>query len=308
MTYKELFYVITICDEGSFSAAAQKLYISQSALSQSVRKVEQEFGMVLFSRNGVRAEPTKAGRYFLEQGRFLLQSWSDFDKKMHLFVESSQHELTVGLSAGLVKNLLPFVIPRFETAHPNVKLNIIEERSNTLELLAMQDSINLCVVQEPVYIEVVGRTQVFQSELLLAVPKTHPFCQQHPYLGLDHLETVDLSEFRNDPFALLKHQRIDYLWEPLFAEAGFKPVIYRRSSVWNNVKDYVKQGLALALIDEVFVRHEPDDEKVAYYRIKSSHIHRSMAVAYCPGNRLSKQEQWFIDALKEYPRIETSYG
>ena len=127
MTYKELLYVTTIFDEGSFSAAAKKLYISQSALSQTVRKTEQEFGLVLFSRNGIRAEPTKAGQYFIEQGRNVLQAWDEFDRKLHFYAESSQFEMTVGLPAGLVKNLLPFVIPRFEETHPNVKLNIIEE-------------------------------------------------------------------------------------------------------------------------------------------------------------------------------------
>ena len=52
MTYKDILYVITILDEGSFSAAAKKLYVSQSALSQAVRKLEQEFGMELFIRSG----------------------------------------------------------------------------------------------------------------------------------------------------------------------------------------------------------------------------------------------------------------
>jgi len=188
-----------------------------------------------------------------------------------------------------------------------VKLNIIEERSNTLELLVMQDTINLCVVQEPVYLDVVGRTRVFTSELLLAIPKNHPFCQRHPYRGLDHLETVDLSEFRSDVFSLLKHQRVDHIWNPLFAEAGFEPIIYRRSSLWNNIKDYVKQRFSLTLIDEIFVHHEPDEDSVAYYRINSPHINRPMVVAYCPGKRLSKQEQWFVDALREFPCIANTY-
>ena len=118
---------------------------------------------------------------------------------------------------------------------------------------------------------------------------------------------MDLSEFRGDAFSLLKHQRVNHMWSPIFAEAGFEPIVYRRSSVWNNIKDYIKQGLSLALIDEIFVRHEPDDEKVAYYRINSSHIRRHMVVAYCPGKRLSKQEQWFVDAMKAYPCIANTY-
>ncbi len=304
MTYKDLLYAITIYDEGSFSAAAKKLYVSQSALSQAIRKLEDEFGFALFTRSGTHSAPTKAGQVFVTQGRQLLLDWKQFESEMHIFANSQQAGLTIGMPPNYMKNLLPHVLPRFEAEHPNVRVEVIEEKSDTLEKLAMQDMIDLCVVREPVHIEGIGRIEIFPSEILVAVPMDHPFCRKHPYRGLEQLETIDLRELKDEPFSLLKNPRINHIWDNLFAEFGFDPIIYRRTSVWNNVKDYIKYGFCVGLIDEIVVNHEPDDDKIAYYRVNSSIIvRRCVVAAYRTGKRLNRQEQQFIEALKKFQGI-----
>ena len=303
VTYKELLYVVTICDEGSFSAAAKKLYVSQSALSQAVRKLEDEFELTLFIRSGARAEPTKAGAYFAAQGREVLRAWDQFEQEMHVYSQGRKSELSIGMPPVLMKNLLPYILPGFEQEHPEIKLYITEEPSAALENLAMQGAIDLCVIQEPISTAALARIPVLSTELLLAVPRNHPFCGRHPYRGLDHLETVDLRELRQEAFSLSGHWRIKPIWLELFASIGFEPAIYRTSRVWNNVKDYVKSGASVALIDEIVVKYEPDDDKIAYYRFFPGTARCVIDVAYHPGKKLSKQELWFIDALKRYPGI-----
>ena len=304
MTYKELLYVVTICDEGSFSAAAKKLYISQSALSQAVQKLENEYKLMLFIRGGGRTEPTKAGAYFAERGREVLRAWTQFEQEMHVYAQGRQSELSVGMPPMLMKNLLPYVLPRFEREHPDVKLYITEEPSAALEELAMQDAIDLCLIQEPLCRSDLARVPVLSTELLLAVPRGHPFCARHPYRGLDRLETVDLGELRQEPFSLCSHWRVKPVWREIFRSVGFQPAIYRSSRVWNNIKDYVKSGVSVALIDEIVVKYEPDDNKIAYYRFFHGADHRTLLfAAHHPGKKLSRQELWFLDALKRYPSI-----
>jgi len=303
VTYKDILYVVTIYDEGSFSAAARKLYISQSALSQAIRKLEQELGMDLFIRSGGSSAPTKACGIFVEQGRQVLQVWNQFESEMHIYAKRRQSDLTVGMPALLLKNLLPFFSPRFESLCPGTALEILEERSNALEKLAAQEAIDLCVVRGPLQNTALVSTRVLTPELLLAVPKEHLFCRRHPYKGLDQLETVDLAELKDEPFSLLKHQRIEYIWKPLFQAAGFEPKIYRYSSMWSNIVDYIQSGKSVGFIDEVVVLHEPREDKIAYYRLSSGPITRDIQVAYCPGKHLSAAEQCFIDILKRYPLL-----
>lgn len=303
MTYKDVLYVITIYEEGSFSAAARKLYISQSALSQAIRKLERELGADLFLRSGTSSSPTRMCRLFVEQGRHVLQVWNQFESELHLFANRRQSDLTVGLPALLLKNLLPFFSSRFESASPGTVLEILEERSNALEKLAAQETIDLCVVRGPLQNTALASIPVLTPELLLALPKDHPFCQRHPYKGLDQLEEVDLAELREEPFSLLKHQRIEYVWKPLFQAAGFEPKIYRYSSMWSNIVEYIQSGKSIGFIDEIVVLHEPREDKLSYYRLKSGPILRDILVAYHPGKHLTATEQLFIDILKSYPLL-----
>ncbi len=303
MTYKDVLYVITIYEEGSFSAAARKLYISQSALSQAIRKLEHELGADLFLRSGTSSSPTRFCRLFVEQGMHVLQVWNQFESEMHLYANHRQSDLTVGLPALLIKNLLPFFGPRFENASPGTVLEVLEERSNALEKLAAQEAIDLCVVRGPLQNTTLASTRVITPELLLALPKDHPFCRRHPYRGLDQLEEVDLAELREEPFSLLKHQRIEYVWKPLFQAAGFEPKIYRYSSMWSNIVEYIQSGKSIGFIDEIVVLHEPREDKLSYYRLKSGPITRDILVAYHPGKHLTATEQLFIDILKSYPLL-----
>lgn len=303
MTHKDILYVITVFDEGSFSAAARKLYISQSALSQAIRKLELEFGMELFSRGGGSSVPTNACRVFVEQGRQVLRCWNQFENEMHLYARHQKSDLTVGLPALLLKNLLPFVTPRYEASAPGTALDIVEERSNTLEKLVSQETLDLCVVRGPLQNTSLSSVRVLAPELLLAVPKEHPFCRKHPYRGLHNLETVDLWELREEPFSLLKHQRIDYVWKPLFQDAGFEPKIFRYSSVWSNVVDYIQSGKSVGFVDELVVLHEPREDRLCYYRLKTGTVTRDVLVAYHSGRKLSSSEQTFIDILRSYPLL-----
>lgn len=303
MTYKDILYVITIYEEGSFSAAARKLYISQSALSQAIRKLETEFGMELFLRSGGSSEPTKACHIFVEQGRQVLQVWNQFESEMHIYAKRKQSDLSIGMPALLLKNLLPYFSPRFEQLCPGTALDVLEERSNALEKLAAQEAIDLCIVRSPLLNTRLSSIPVLSPELLLAVPKDHPFCKRHPYRGLDQLENVDLIELREERFSLLNHQRIQHVWKPLFQAAGFEPKIFRYSSMWSNIVDYILSGKSVGFIDEIVVLHEPREDKLCYYRLKTGPITRDILVAYHPGKNLSATEQVFIDILKSYPLL-----
>ena len=259
--------------------------------------------MELFIRSGTNSEPTKACHLFVEQGRQVLQQWNQFESEMHLYAKRRQSDLTVGMPALLLKNLMPYFGPRLEEANPGTTLNVIEERSNALEKLVPQEAIDLCVVRSPLLSNSLSSTVVMSPELLLAVPRNHPFCQRHPYRGLEQLEAVDLTELRDERFSLLKHQRIDHMWRPIFQAAGFEPKLYRQSSVWSNIFEYIKSGKSVGFLDEIVVLHDPCEDKIAYYRLKTGRITRDIVVAYHPGKHLTTTEQLFIDILKSYPLL-----
>ena len=124
MTFKQLEYVIEIARQGSFSVAARKLFISQPALSRSVREVEKEFGVVLFDRNLSPLMLTEAGQVFVERGQLILDALTGLRQELGSLDESSK-ELVIGVSdSGAL--LMRQILPEYRSMHPNVKLSLIE--------------------------------------------------------------------------------------------------------------------------------------------------------------------------------------
>ena len=303
MTRKELIYVVTICNEKSFSAAAKKLFVSQPALSQSIRRLEDEYGFTLFTRIGGKAEPTAACRLVAEKGKPILEAFDRFEDELKVYAESRRSELTVAMPPYHIKNLLPFILPDYQKRCPEVHAEIVEERSDMAEQLAMQDLISFCVVVEPLFVKNIGRLPLFQSEFVLAVPNGHPFCEKHPYRDLSRLEDIDLRELKDQPFALVRNPRSNAIQSRIFEQAGFEPVIYRRSSVWDNIKDYVRQGQCAALLQEFIVTCRPEEEHISYYRLPYPDRFQQVVAAFHPGKRFSEAEQAFLDILREYRTI-----
>ena len=300
MTNKELMYIITAYNKGSFSHAAQALFISQSALSQSIRKIEQELGMELFTYMGNRIVPTDACVHLVNSGQPLLDAWKEFEREMALYAENLQSQLVVGMNSFMTKYFRPYISEEYSKRFPNVNVRFVEEHSGDLYDLVSKRALDLCVIRRSAPSPNLIVDPMFSTQLLLAVPKEHPFAKAHPYQGLDSLEEVSLTEFRDDPFVVMKASRISELFDALFQEAGFTPNIYTDSYIWENLKDHVRSGRGLTFLDEMMVSRYPEDDYISYYRLKSNSKHYQLSVAYRPYNHMPPHVKGFIDVIKEY--------
>ena len=303
MTIKELQYIITVYDKGGFSPASQTLFISQSALSQSIRKVERELGMELFTYLGNRIVPTDACTHLVNTGRPILTSWLEYEKEMDLYAKNKQSELTVGMNAYMMKYFRPYLLREYSARFPNVKIHFIEEHSTDLGELVLKQALDLAIVRY--YLDSYPNLTLkplFPTQLLLAVPQSHPFAQAHPFKGLDELETVSLSEFKDEPFVVMKGSRFSQKFDTFFQEAHFTPNVYAASYTWENRKDYVRNGDALTFLDEIMVAHEPDSDRIAYYRMKSPTKFYNLAVIHRSYNQLPSHIQGFIEVAKDYSK------
>ena len=300
MTNKELMYIVTAYNKGSFSHAAQALFISQSALSQSIRKIEQELGLELFTYMGNRIVPTDACTYLVNNGAPLLESWREFEREMALYAQNRHSHLIVGMNSFMTKYFRPYIAEEYAKRFPHVNVRFVEERSGDLYGLVEKRALDLCVIRRSAPSPNLIVDPMFSTQLLLAVPKDHPFAKSHPYRGLHDLEEVSLSEFRDDPFVVMKSSRISDLFDDLFLEAGFSPNIYTDSYVWENLKDHVRSGRGLTFLDEMMVSRYPDEDYISYYRLKSQAKYYQLSVAYRPYNQMPPQVKGFIDVIREY--------
>lgn len=242
---RQLRYFVEIAEAGSFSAAAERLYIAQSALSRQIKELELHLGTVLFERTARQPRLTVAGLAFLERARHLL---ADLDKAERLAREIGQglrgslrlnHSSTVPLTGLLLQRLGGYL-----KDNPGVSLEIAQQSSEAqLEDIA-EGRLEVGLLRLPVLRqhEGVELHALFDEPLLLAAAAGHP---------LATASSVRLDQLREERFISIPHRQrggLSYLSASLCMNAGFFPQAAQVVSRKTTQLQLIQAGFGVALL------------------------------------------------------------
>ena len=145
MNLKQAHYVKCIAECGSVTAAAKKLYVSQPSLSQMLRHLEKELGVDLFDRSIAPLQLTYAGEKYLHAAQIMLDAQEQLENEIREIRHDHSGRLRLGISVSRGIQLLPRVVPKFMEKYPNVKLELVESGSDTLESMIQEGRIDLAL-------------------------------------------------------------------------------------------------------------------------------------------------------------------
>ena len=145
MNLKQAQYIRTIIQEGSLTAAARKLYVSQPALSQMIRQVEEEYGVALFDRNVSPLRLTFAGEKYMEAANVILGANDRLENQLREIRMENSGILRLGISVQRAMQVLPLALPWFAMQYPNVTIQLTEDGSPRLEDLLEKGRIDLAL-------------------------------------------------------------------------------------------------------------------------------------------------------------------
>ena len=170
MTFLEIEAFLNIVQYGSFSAAAEKLYITQPALGRRIRSLEEELGYLLFVRNkGVRhVELTRQGQAFIGIAHRWQALWNETQEAALLGNEKSLYVASVG---SLVAFLLPTVFQTFMKEQPECCLHVTTLHSVDAYSYVNNQTVDIAFITDPMYSSRVKTTMLFREELCLVVGK-----------------------------------------------------------------------------------------------------------------------------------------
>ena len=135
MNLKHANYIITILEEGSITAAAKKLFISQPSLSQTVKAVEDELGTAIFDRSTKQLKLTLAGEKYIESMREIMTVEKNLQNEIAEMKHEHRAKLRIGISTQRSIALLPQILPEFIMKYPLVTIELKELPSVRLEEL-----------------------------------------------------------------------------------------------------------------------------------------------------------------------------
>ena len=126
MDLKQIEYIVKIADENNITRAAEKLFITQSALNQQLLKLEKDLGVQLFYHSRTDWHPTEAGLVYLENAREILRIKRKTYSILNDMAESQKGRLSVGFTSGRGITMFSAVYPDFHRLYPHIIVEPME--------------------------------------------------------------------------------------------------------------------------------------------------------------------------------------
>ncbi len=159
-------------ESGQVTKAAQKLFITQSAVSLALSEMENQLGGVLFDRSGRRLVLNDRGRFFLPLSHEIVDKLEDIDNLMNQKGGSFAGSLQLVASSTIGNYVLPYLITAFKSMHPNVHFNMLVYNTEAVEKLILDRQADLGFVEGEVSNELITTTPWFKDELVFITRMT----------------------------------------------------------------------------------------------------------------------------------------
>lgn len=172
--------ILAIVREGSFTAAAKALSITQPTLSQTVRQIETQLGESIFVRSKTSVSLTPAGALYVEAARRIVQTETQLQEAISMLHGHAIGTLRVGLMCHRSEELLPQVLSDFLASYPDVHLEVREEDVSQLEQLLVHGELDMalltCEKQHPR----LEYRQIASEEIVLVAGKHTALAERIP--------------------------------------------------------------------------------------------------------------------------------
>lgn len=289
--------IVSIADEKSITRAAEKRFVTQSALNQQLAKLEEEMGTPLFIRQRGNWQPTEAGKAYLAAARQMLLLRKDAYARIADCAEKNSRHLSVGLIPERGVEMFTEVYPDFHRAFPHIQVEPVECNVTAMQRMISEGQLDLglaTLTQDQR--DDNDYHMLAQEEILLAVPAGHPLAEGGSTDWRQAKET-DLARFAGEPFVRIYHRSTLYnLTQSLFDAAGFEPqVLFSTSSSVSKCR-IVSLGLGCALLPATYAQA---DGSVVYFRLPQR-PHWQVTLCSRRGSYLGRAEQCYIDLCRGY--------
>lgn len=244
MELTQLRSLLMIVREGSFTAAAEKLFVTQPALSQQIKGLEAALGVQLLERRGRRFTVTAPGEVVLAHAERILAHWQLLQDELVALHRLAQGRLRIGTSDTICLYLLPTVVQAFRRQHPAVEIHLTNRPSREVAALLLEGALDFGIISLPV------NEPLLESEFLCERTEVAVCAPDHP---LAAQAQVTLAELTSYPLLLLeKGTTSRALFEQLLAQSGLSPQITDLGSI-EVMKRYAEIGLGIAVVPAMAV-------------------------------------------------------
>lgn len=299
-------YVYEVYKTKSFSKAASNLYISQPALSATIKKIEGRLGTPIFDRSTNPIRLTYSGQQYIQSVEAIIDIESRFDNYLNDLKELRTGHLAIGGSNLFSSYILPSLLSKFMEKYPMIEIKLVEDTTKSLEQQLLIGSLDLIIDNYPFSDKIYDKAYFKSEQLLLAVPTTLAINEslrdkelsveeiRHQSHMDDDVPYVSITDFKDCPFLLLRsgndtRERSDQV----FKNANFIPNIVLKLDQQVTAYHVACSGMGITLISDTLIKEVPRDPRITYYKLKDPIVNRNIYFYY-------KHTKYITRAMNEF--------
>lgn len=240
---RHLRYFRAVAELGSFSAAARRLHVAQSSVSEQVADLEQELGGTLLDRTNRRVRLTPMGEVFLVEAEKTLNAADQAVEVTRSTMRGESGTLSIGFFLWGAGGFFPRIIREYRRRHPGIRLSLMEMHANAQVIALEEGRLDVGLTRPPDP----SAERVLRSELLFQDPVVAAVRPDHPFAGKE----VPVEALAAEPLVLAERASNPLLFDSvmaLFDHSERKPVIADTSTTWSGVLTLVEAGEGVALV------------------------------------------------------------
>ena len=242
MEFRQLRYFVTVAQELHFGKAAERLDITQPALSKQIRVLETDIGVQLFIRTKRTVELTQAGEVFAIQAQQLLNQAAEAIQLAQRTTKGEVGKLTIGFTPTATYTVLPKSIGRFRSLYPQVEIAMLELSTEAQVTALNHNEINLGFLHPPIDRRGLELYPILSEEFVVVLPKQH---------HLNQKQLLSLEDLAKEPFILHSRSEGPFLYDgflKLCRQAGFQPKIAQETNSHQTRICLVAAGMGITFI------------------------------------------------------------
>ena len=239
MELKHLQYFTEVVKHGSFSKAAEHLYISQPNISNVIKDLEEELDVKLLIRTTRKLELTDTGKLLFQYGQQVSQTLQQFYQELDDTKNSKKGYVKIGIFPMLGTEFFTKMISEFHKQYPEIRVRFVEDGASNLKKALIQGELDLVVMPFPIDEELFDFFPFLKGDLRILVHQHHPLANN---------ESVKWSELLDENFIIFREGFTihDTIMEEC-GRLGFEPNIICETSQWNFMMEMVSinQGITI---------------------------------------------------------------
>lgn len=284
-----------ILNSGSFSKAASNMYISQPALSQTIKKLEQMLGTPVLNRDTTPISLNYAGKIYIQAMQQVEAINTNLSNELNEIRNETRGTLRLGVSLQRGMQLLPLVVPPFAIRYPQVDIDLTERGSTTLEKFLQEGKCDIALITtEPHFLDL--HYELLETEeVVLVAAKDSSFGKTY-----QEGDEIPITAAAGEHFVSLRHgHSVRSVQDQLFLRHRFHPPILLETDSLEAAKRLAAAGAALMLCPNVYINQSPEVlENVKCFRIQDIDYQRHFFFSYRKDMTLTRFMKDFLDIVR----------